>query len=117
MTAQTQTAKHTPWAYGPPKRFGFNIKDSTGRLVAQVYFGSCEMELAPKGRDVLAKDDLPDFDCTAEYARLIAAAPELLAALEECERIYGMDWDTGTYAARKVGNLVRSAIAKATNQE
>lgn len=46
-----------------------------------------------------------------ENAQLIAAAPELLAALEQIAAHNGIDWDWAT-----TGNVARAAIAKATGQ-
>lgn len=50
-------------------------------------------------------------DITEGNARLIAAAPELLAALEKVE-----DWLEGCSTIETVRNEVRSAITKATGE-
>jgi hypothetical protein len=49
-------------------------------------------------------------------ARLMAAAPDMLAALEEAHRsIHGMDWNDprAQPATNKGGRMIRAAIAKA----
>lgn len=47
----------------------------------------------PQGEEIADCDPLTQFEnINRANARLIAAAPELLAALEWCEQVYGADW-------------------------
>jgi|688.fasta_scaffold47701_8 hypothetical protein len=62
---------------------------------------------------------IPDVDGDREHinadARLIAAAPELLEALIECERcVNELFQETGLHEYMNVSDLARAAIAKAT---
>jgi hypothetical protein len=51
----------------------------------------------------------PQHESGAANARLIAAAPELLAALRTIQH----DWDTGTDAKSRHAHVVRAAITRA----
>lgn len=76
-----------------------NIEDETGEIVAQVL-------------------DLDDYPNDIKRARLIAAAPDLLAALKSMLR----EHDALQLAERRTGDrwpaatLARAAIAKATGE-
>jgi len=77
-------------------------------------FGHCERGIEyPDDRDhYLAIVQCGDPNELEANARLIAAAPELLAALQEFER-FAEPMITSSYG-REVVNRVRAAIAKAT---
>lgn len=75
-----------------------NIKDAQGELIAQV----CELD-----------DGLNE---TIANARLMAAAPELLAALQGMIE-YFVDCSIDDYSDTKTLQAARAAIAKATGDQ
>lgn len=110
----TQTSKHTPgpWSVDDDPRHGLNtlILDRRNDIVASTA-DSCmtDSDLAIAGSE-----------CEAN-ARLIAAAPDLLAACEAMlphleamiERANPAHEDTGHYSDQTAVRLARAAIAKA----
>lgn len=75
-----------------------NIKDAQGELIAQV----CELD-----------DGLNE---TIANARLMAAAPELLAALQGMIE-YFVDYSWNDYSDTETLQAARAAIAKATGDQ
>lgn len=84
--------KYVPWKIGPRSRAGCDVFDSKGACVASY--------------------------CTAEDARLIAAAPELLAALQNlvacCEKHRAFTHTGNTVTGNRMYEA-RAAIARATH--
>ena len=61
---------------------------------------------------------LTKLDCDEADARLISAAPDLLAALIECERIANeLFQETGLHEYMHASDRAREAIAKATGEQ
>lgn len=84
------TAKHTTWTIRPYGYEKYAVENDYGHQVA--------------------------FTHSREYAHLIAAAPDLLAALKECLPLFDMVTaldDHGSNALGQAENLIRAAIAKA----
>ncbi len=92
-----------PWSYKKAKwEDGFSILDADGDAVTESGCGCCP----PKDVGVWLEDD----------ARLIAAAPDLLEALDGMMQVYGgVKWDTGAVEI-ELQNLARAAIAKAKGE-
>ena len=73
------------------------------------------------GLSIMAKSDVvaqtnrygPTLPCVEANARLIAAAPDLLAALKECEAYFRPMAEDGQYLAQQRIDRIRAAIAKA----
>lgn len=65
--------------------------------------------------------DRDDFTARSGNARLIAAAPDMLAALRDCqtdeEHIDSYDWPRALRALRQINKIARAAIARATGRE
>lgn len=95
-------SKHTP---GPWKAYGFMITGGDFRQVAD-----CNMPVGTPGRE---EDATVDED--QANARLIAAAPDLLAACEMLISDPSEEWSQ-TEFDRRIGaarDLARAAVAKA----
>jgi hypothetical protein len=109
-------AKHTPgpWHIGRENdhsadRWKRNaewarVRDEAGGLIAEI------ASVHPKGGRKSC-----DFDIEAANARLIAAAPDLLAALKAVENDCMDRCDSLLWGA--IGTRIRAAIAKATGGE
>ena len=102
--------EHTPgpWTREPGQRFRFDmsagIKDATGLYVAAV----ANLTLAPVVHPTRTTTRQARNTVEAN-ARLIAAAPELLEALKDIQRV--RDMDNPAYA--RAWKIARAAIAKA----
>ena len=97
-------SKHTPgpWSYTMDKERGWDFKLTAdhGKTVIVSGCGCC---------------DSPWVSCEAD-ARLIAAAPELLEALEKIVRMFEGADDT-VWAVEDYRQKARAAIAKAKGEE
>lgn len=91
---------HTP---GPWRQVGAYIASANERVVARI---------APPADAVVMWADTPAGLETAANAALIAAAPELLEALN----LINVDSDGDGFICREAMDQVRAAIAKATGQ-
>ena len=87
----------TPWEWEQDTANSLLIRDASGRKVAEI----------------IAENELEDID--GEHARLIAAAPELLAALKAIaeEDDENDEWE-GTEKFSKVREIARAVVTKAT---
>jgi len=105
--------KHTPWEVVPAnEHHGFYVVDVAGRTVCDLYF--------------IDRSDVDggvrQFDGADRYARLIAAAPDLLAvAIKSHEPYEGLSEDDihslyGPEEAELALSL-RAALSKATTQQ
>ena len=82
-------------------------------------------ELRQSGRDYWFIDyeqggegyTLTKLDCGEKAARLMAAAPELLAALQDMVSAYQRHFDVMPVAWQTYDDIARAAIAKATGAE
>jgi len=105
MNTNTMNTKHTPgpWNISSANRYAVN---ASGRGIAT----------AEGADDVKYSDFFPPTEEAAANARLIAAAPDLLAALMACERELSAVWSgQGQINDNRHAVNARAAIAKATN--
>ncbi len=93
------TPEHTPGPWQVNERFDGHVMTSDGLAVAD-----CCLDYSSI-----------DFDEQKINARLIAAAPELLEALKEISEVFDVSWREGS-TQRRLGDLARTAIAKATGE-
>ncbi|WP_288254055.1 hypothetical protein [uncultured Hydrogenophaga sp.] len=100
------SAQHTPGPWFVSKKNPLRVIESGPRALTLASAGTT-------GRGVT----LDGAQCEAEAnARLIAAAPELLAALQEMLAVYGNDGHFHP-PAREAMRLASAAIAKATGSQ
>lgn len=89
-------SKHTPGPWRLNRRFCFNVEDQNGRTIARINF------------------DHETYDEAMANARLIAAAPDLLAATEAALALLQADIPDN-WRDRVCGQL-QTAIAKARGE-
>lgn len=77
------------------------VGDSTDRNGTQIYSGQLHIATCHYG-----SNDTPDYERCVSNARLIAAAPELMAALEEAECVLRR------IGADTTADFAKAAIAK-----
>jgi hypothetical protein len=105
---------HTPGPWSSVSSLGLVRTDDTGKII-------CALPHALNKRAIKTRRAGDPAEITPD-AKLIAAAPELLAALNECadelaaacERATGPENAANRYNLRKRAELARAAIAKAT---
>ena len=86
------------------------------------WFVEADTDIVTDDGDFIATTHDPNSDVGTQaeydYARLIAAAPELLAALEnvqtDAETLAGLDWSQALQMLRTVNKIARAAISKTT---
>lgn len=102
-----ENVQHTPgpWKLSGPS-FGCRLKGQDWTVSGR----NLSIASVHNSNDPIAGDDLE----SKANARLIAAAPDLLAALQVLEREMSEDADTeaGAYRRKTWPNIVRAAIAK-----
>jgi len=102
-------SKFTPGPWKVGESIGANIVTKTGEMRA--CFTVIEADGFIAGSGVAMAHIKPDADESNANARLIAAAPDLLAALEWMVSAYTDEDDSGPFIQR-----ARAAIAKATGE-
>ena len=103
------TTQHTP---GPWKAAHAIQDDAAARYIWSM------TDKATGHRELVATIPYAEGDHINADARLISAAPDLLAALIECERIANeLFQETGLHEYMHASDRAREAIAKATGEQ
>lgn len=113
--------KHTPGPWSVPHFARPDVDCECGYVLTEEHFGAvCTVHASGEG-DWRKTGDNPKFDQACANARLIAAAPELLAALETAYAICGDIRNQWPNRDSEFGqgslNAMLDAICKATGRE
>lgn len=113
------TAAHTPGPWSVPHMARPDVNCECGYVLTENLMGAvCTVHASGEGEDWQSHGDNPRFEEACANARLIAAAPDLFAALkpfaEQSPARDGMDdWDTTTTVVKYLRDAA-AAFAKAT---
>jgi hypothetical protein len=104
-------ARHTPGPWSLPHFAEPDVNCECGYVLTDNLMGAvCTVHASGKGNDWTRHGDNPKFAEAVANARLIAAAPDLLAALKLAQTIIGHPDDEGS-------KIIAAAIAKAEGME
>ena len=114
----TNRAAHTPGPWSIPHFAQPEVNCECGYVLTEQFFGAvCTVHCSGDGNDWQKNGDNPKFAEACANARLIAAAPELLAALERILQLNDqMPLEHPSRLSHGEENQARAAIKKARGE-